>query len=62
MKIFYRWEKCVKIGSSGVVSVSSDMTCSIQVHFYAAISNCKEQHTKKSKLNCAGASYKFVHW
>ena len=31
--------------------------------YQIALSECKVQHTKKSKLNCvAGASYTFVHW
>ena len=48
---FYSWVKRVKIGSSGVVSISSDMTYNVlEVHFYVAISKCKVWHTKTSKL------------
>ena len=50
-KFFYSWVKRVKIGSSGVVSISSDMTYNVlEVHFYVAISKCKVWHTKTSKL------------
>ena len=41
-KDFFTAGSSVEIGSSGVVSISSDMTYNVlEVHFYVAISKCK---------------------